>query len=218
MPPVKKESSINNFMDPELIQFHQTLISDIANVNIQYLGWSITLILAILGLHYLFNVRPLQNKLEKQEKRLQKTQDRINEQSSDIKSAKEEVKALSKKLGNNITEATETLNSRVNSLEAEVYRTIAVKSQISPHEDHFTAILFAVKGIKSANEAGAEEDSLHGLLNILIESLEEIKSDDENLSDGMKKACLDELSKIEIDGVAIREKVRKAEKLISDDE
>ena len=71
------------------------LIKDISSLNLGYLGLSITVLVILGGVFYFFNLKPWQEKTEKQEGNLENMRQRLikdkNEALEKIKSTKTEV-------------------------------------------------------------------------------------------------------------------------------
>lgn len=212
MPPVKKESLINNFMEPELIQIHQTLISDVASINAQYLGIAVTILIVLGGAHYLLNIKPLKQKIERQERKIEKAQNLIDEQSVSVDKATKKVEFLSQKLQDDIEKTVESIKDEIATYRSSDFRYHVATAKVS--FGNSAALIPLGNAIDTLSERGLESE-IPAYLDMLRDLLLEMKESNEKIGGDVKKDWEERLEGMSLEDSSAQEKIRESLSLLN---
>jgi F0F1-type ATP synthase membrane subunit b/b' len=90
-----------------------TVSNGLASANAAYLAISVSILIFLGGLTYLFNVKPLQEKIEKQQKDLESQKGRNEEKERKLEKLEEEVKEIQKEAKEQTEKLKNTIESKI---------------------------------------------------------------------------------------------------------
>jgi seryl-tRNA synthetase len=202
-------------MEPELIQLHQKLVSDVASTNAQYLWISVTIILALGVFHHYVNIKPLRERLNEQEEKFENAQNEIEEQSQEIEEAKKKIEEESEALSQAIIDLQEQITKELADSRLDLYQSIITNSTFADNVG--LSALNLAKAVDIASESSP--DRVEMFLDQLLSSLQRLKqmqSDKHVIDEDDKGKLIDILNAIDVEGSDSVIKLNECKRLVNE--